>query len=546
MTGIETVIGQADDPSFLRQRLEFIELMDRQRDAIRALGPLIRRELPNGLDKFYAKVKVEPKLSRFFSSDRHIEGAKNAQLAHWELIADGLFNADYAHKVKTIGKTHARIGLEPTWYIGGYAIIADHLVKAVVREMFPKSGLLSRRSVSTDALGEMLGCLLKAIFLDMDLALSVYIDEAENAKKKAQEEAIASERELVGSVFGTALQSIADNDMTYRVREDLPSVYEVLKQNFNRAIDEMASAILEIRSSAADINSGTIQIRAASDDLAQRTEQQAASVEETAAALEEITTTVSDASRRAEEAGILVARTRDYAEQSGTIVRETIEAMQGIQASSHQIASIIGVIDNIAFQTNLLALNAGVEAARAGDAGKGFAVVAHEVRELAQRSASAAREIKALIGNSTAQVSQGVDLVGRTSEALAGISAQVQEISKHVTAIVESSREQAIGLQEINNAVNAIDQGTQRNAAMVQESAAATHTLAQAVNLIVDKLMAFQLEGDDTPAAPSRASHRMAASETGQGRPAAGRAAGRVSATASPPASSAGRAAARP
>lgn len=510
MTGIETVMGQADDPSFLRQRLEFIELMDRQHDAIRALGPLIRQELPNGLDKFYAKVKTEPKLSRFFSSERHIEGAKNAQVAHWELIADGLFNADYAHKVKTIGKTHARIGLEPTWYIGGYAIIADHLVKAVVREMFPKSGLLSRRSVSADALGEMLGCLLKAIFLDMDLALSVYIDEAENAKKKAQEEAIASERELVGSVFGTALQSIADNDMTYRVREDLPSVYEVLKQNFNRAIDEMASAILEIRSSAADINSGTIQIRAASDDLAQRTEQQAASVEETAAALEEITTTVSDASRRAEEAGILVARTRDYAEQSGTIVRETIEAMQGIQASSHQIASIIGVIDNIAFQTNLLALNAGVEAARAGDAGKGFAVVAHEVRELAQRSASAAREIKALIGNSTAQVSQGVDLVGRTSEALAGISAQVQEISKHVTAIVESSREQAIGLQEINNAVNAIDQGTQRNAAMVQESAAATHTLAQAVNLIVDKLMAFQLEGDDTPAAPSRASHRMA------------------------------------
>src|SRR6218665_3048247 len=106
MTGIEAMMGQPEDPSVLRQRLEFIELMDRQRDTIRALGPLIRHELPNGLDQFYAKVKAEPKLNRFFSSDTHIEGAKNAQLAHWDLIANGMFNADYAHKVRAIGKTH--------------------------------------------------------------------------------------------------------------------------------------------------------------------------------------------------------------------------------------------------------------------------------------------------------------------------------------------------------------------------------------------------------------------------------------------------------
>ena len=202
---------------------------------------------------------------------------------------------------------------------------------------------------------------------------------------------------------------------------------------------------------------------------------------------------MADASRRAEEASQLVGRTRDFAEHSGTVVQETIEAMHAIEASSGQIANIIGVIDNIAFQTNLLALNAGVEAARAGDAGRGFAVVAHEVRELAQRSASAAREIKQLINHSATQVNEGVKLVGRTGDTLTEIARQVNDISRHVGSIFESAREQAIGLKEINTALNSIDQGTQHNAAMVEESTAATHELARVVDMIVGKLGSFKL-----------------------------------------------------
>ncbi|WP_244654666.1 methyl-accepting chemotaxis protein, partial [Rhizobium wenxiniae] len=198
---------------------------------------------------------------------------------------------------------------------------------------------------------------------------------------------------------------------------------------------------------------GSAEIRSAADDLAKRTEQQAASVEETAAALEEITTTVKDAARRATEAGSLVTRTRQGAEKSGEVVRSAVKAMEEIERSSGEIGNIIGVIDDIAFQTNLLALNAGVEAARAGEAGKGFAVVAQEVRELAQRSANAAKEIKTLITASNHQVQNGVHLVGETGKALEMIVAEVQEINRHVAAIVESAQEQSSGLQQINTAV---------------------------------------------------------------------------------------------
>ncbi|SCX04895.1 Ribose and galactose chemoreceptor protein [Agrobacterium rosae] len=175
------------------------------------------------------------------------------------------------------------------------------------------------------------------------------------------------------------------------------------------------------------------------------------------------------------------------------MVGDAVKAMEGIEQSSSGISKIIGVIDEIAFQTNLLALNAGVEAARAGEAGKGFAVVAQEVRELAQRSANAAKEIKVLISASTTQVEAGVSLVGNAGKALETIVAEVQEINQHINAIVLSSREQSTGLQEINTAINTIDQSTQQNAAMVEEQTAASHGLASEAAALNALLEQFQL-----------------------------------------------------
>ncbi len=191
--------------------------------------------------------------------------------------------------------------------------------------------------------------------------------------------------------------------------------------------------------------------------------------------------------------------------------------MSGIESSSREISNIIGVIDEIAFQTNLLALNAGVEAARAGEAGKGFAVVAQEVRELAQRSANAAKEIKALITKSGTQVTLGVELVGETGNSLLQIINQVQEIDRNVTAIVLSSREQSTALKEVSEAVNNIDQATQKNAAMVEEQTAASHSLASEADELTRLISQFRIGNTQVseaarPVAASATEHRPIAS----------------------------------
>nr|WP_281517736.1 methyl-accepting chemotaxis protein [Ferranicluibacter rubi] len=198
---------------------------------------------------------------------------------------------------------------------------------------------------------------------------------------------------------------------------------------------------------------------------------------------------------RTNEAREVASHANKSASRSGEVVAEAVTAMGRIEHSSSQISSIIGVIDEIAFQTNLLALNAGVEAARAGEAGRGFAVVAQEVRELAQRSAKAAKEIKDLIRNSTAEVESGVKLVRDTGDVLKTIEAHVIEINGHMEAIATSAREQSTGLAEVNIAVNQMDQVTQQNAAMVEETSAAGSTLASESARLRELISHFTLGG---------------------------------------------------
>ncbi|TDK39520.1 PAS domain S-box protein [Rhizobium deserti] len=312
--------------------------------------------------------------------------------------------------------------------------------------------------------------------------------------------------------LASSLTSMASGDLSQNIETPFIPSLDKLRRDFNAASAKLREAMKTVMTNAETISAGAHEIRTAADDLAKRTEQQAASVEETAAALEEITTTVKDSSRRAEDSGQLVGRAKAHADHSGQIVNEAIVAMDKINQSSSEISNIIGVIDEIAFQTNLLALNAGVEAARAGEAGKGFAVVAQEVRELAQRSASAAKEIKTLITASGTQVASGVTLVSRAGEALQEIAGNVQDINKDIGAIIESAREQSTALSEINRAINLVDQGTQQNAAMVEEQTAASHGLAEEAKALFALLEQFQFD-DRAKAhrtAPSSATPRPA------------------------------------
>jgi methyl-accepting chemotaxis protein len=294
--------------------------------------------------------------------------------------------------------------------------------------------------------------------------------------------------------IAAGLTALSQGDLNFRISQPFTPALEKIRTDFNSALETLRDAMEIVGRNAAAIASGSDQIRQASDSLARRTEQQAAAVEETAAALDQITQTVATSAKRAEEAGNLVARTTAGATKSGEVVTNAISAMSQIENSAGEISNIISVIDEIAFQTNLLALNAGVEAARAGEAGKGFAVVAQEVRELAQRSAKAAKEIKALINTSTQQVLNGVSLVGQTGTALQSIISEVAEINDNVKAIVEASREQAVGLKEINTSINLMDQNTQQNAAMVEESTAASHSLAKEADALRTLIARFSFE----------------------------------------------------
>jgi methyl-accepting chemotaxis protein len=321
------------------------------------------------------------------------------------------------------------------------------------------------------------------------------MSESERLEREAEKANEAANLHRAIKALGGALGNLADGDLNCQIDTPFTGDLDTLRQDFNAAVSKLHNALQAVGANASAISAGSSQIRASADDLSKRTEQQAASVEETAAALEEITTTVKDAASRASDASQLVAKTREAAEHSGEVVRNAVTAMHLIEQSSNEISNIIGVIDDIAFQTNLLALNAGVEAARAGDAGKGFAVVAQEVRELAQRSARAAKEIKALITASGSQVESGVELVGEAGKALDAIVAEVQEINRHVHAIAEASREQSLGLQEINTAVNTMDEGTQKNAAMVEETTAASHSLAHEAMALAQLMSQFKLDG---------------------------------------------------
>jgi methyl-accepting chemotaxis protein len=349
--------------------------------------------------------------------------------------------------------------------------------------------------------------------------------EAEARQREmAEADRFTSQAELGDVVqrVARALANLSSGDLTHRIEETFSPQFEALRNDFNLALDRLSSAIGGVVAQAEDIRAGAGDITRAADDLSLRTERQAASLNETAAALEEVTVTVRNTAVGAGEAAKLVDDTRAEAQRSGQVVNAAVEAMGAIETSARKINQIIGVIDEIAFQTNLLALNAGVEAARAGEAGRGFAVVAQEVRALAQRSADAAREIKGLIADSSQQVEQGVELVGRTGEALLGIVDKVAEAANLVEAIASSAQEQASGLNQVNTAVNEMDSVTQQNAAMVEESTAASHRLARDAEALSQLVAHFTLAGGGgnhvrtprlSPPGPAEVSAARAAAE---------------------------------
>ncbi|MEE4207142.1 MAG: globin-coupled sensor protein [Erythrobacter sp.] len=443
----------------LAERIDFYGI-DPKDPAFKPVSRAIGRRMNHALEAFYQDLSARDHLARMFASPEAMRRARNAQARHWQSAFENGVDETFLKRSEAIGAVHAKIGLEPKWYLGSYARIIEDLVTEIVAPGWQRL-LPWKRSKA-----RQVAALVKVSLLDIDLALSGYFLDS---KEKV--------RSIVSGKLGLALESLSRGELTARI-DDIPKEYREVQANFNAAIDKLRATIGTVIAGVGTMTTGSGEIRSAADDLARRTEQQAANLEETAAAVAQTTERVQ---ATAETTGMARATIEDTTAKAGDgakIVAEAVTAMDQIEQSSQEITNIISVIDSIAFQTNLLALNAGVEAARAGESGKGFAVVASEVRALAQRCAEAADEVKALINVSSGHVTAGVDLVKRSGEAFAAINQGVAALSAAMQDIAASTEVQAESLAQINTVVADLDRSTQRNAAMAEQCTAAAGSLA--------------------------------------------------------------------
>ena len=323
--------------------------------------------------------------------------------------------------------------------------------------------------------------------------------------------------------------ALAKGDLTQTISKDYPGSFDEMKTGINGTVENLKQLVGEIKDATDTINTASKEIAAGNSDLSQRTEEQASSLEETASSMEELTSTVRQNAENAKQANQLAIGASDVAGKGGAVVSQVVTTMDSINESSRKIVDIISVIDGIAFQTNILALNATVEAARAGEQGRGFAVVAGEVRNLAQRSAAAAKEIKTLIGDSVGKVEDGSKLVAQAGQTMEEIVSSIRRVTDIMSEITAASVEQSQGIEQVNLAITQMDEVTQQNAALVEEAAAAAEALEeQAQNLSVSVATFKVDEGSGSTAiarrAPAPARHIAPARKLAAlGKPGAGR-----------------------
>ena len=330
------------------------------------------------------------------------------------------------------------------------------------------------------------------------------------AQKKAQQELESCMAEAQQS-----LGALAQGDLTQEMHGTYQGELEKIKASINAALTNLTHTITTVRTAVEAVTAGSEQITKGSEDLSTRTSEQASALEETSASMEEMTSTVKQNADNAKQANQLAIAARDTADKGGAVTKKAVDAMGEINKSSKKIADIITVIDEIAFQTNLLALNAAVEAARAGEHGRGFAVVAAEVRNLAQRSATAAKEIKGLINESIQRVTDGSELVNQSGKTLEEIVSSVKRVTDIIAEISAASQEQASGIDQVNKAVMSMDESTQQNAALVEETTSAAQSMKEQARELMQQVEVFKIhlaeEFHETHTPVKRDSPRVAA-----------------------------------
>ncbi|OLP58210.1 hypothetical protein BJF93_06190 [Xaviernesmea oryzae] len=443
----------------LLERLRFADLDEAAGDAVRAHRQELLPSIELGLRDLFQRLQTHPEAARHFSSDRQIDRLHDLCAAHWSVLTDARFDSLYAERVKVLSDACGKMGLDPRWLLSGHGVVLEHVLGAVIDEAWPRSLLSGAKSRRQEVL-DLVGALIRLVFVDAEVAVSLRFNEQRQAHHRQMAEAQREEEASVDGLFAPLIEALKAGELSARLPDDVPQAYQPLARGMNEALAAAEAAIEKARAEIVGMSPVAGALATRGQALAEGAQAQG---EALAATLEGMGETgerlraVAERTRAAEkDAGL----TRQAVEQTGSVVGQAIAAMADIERSAEKIGQIIGVIDEIAFQTNLLALNAGIEAARAGESGRGFAVVAQEVRALAQRSGDAAREIKQLVGETKGQVEAGVTRVARTQDAIGQVVDRIHGISDVVAEIAEGT-------------AGRMDELTALRAALAQAAAAA-------------------------------------------------------------------------
>lgn len=456
-TSAGTILAQ-DSPSdqagraqagSLRDRLRFAGLDAGQCEALRRNRPMLEAHLKSGLRDLFHRFQTFPDAARNFASENQLERLQDLQSSHWDVLTDARFDSLYAERVKVLSDSESKMGLDPRWHVAGHGVMLEHILAGLLDEMGGRAILPGAKRRARE-LKELVTSVVRLVMVDVEIAVSLRFNELRIGHQRALAEQRLADRNEAAGLFAELANGLADRDLTARLPADCPEAYMEVAEALNAALEDIRQQFAALSSGVQAAEATTDAIARTSRSFVENSAEHAQGLAASARQLAELADHVRGNAASTRSAERAAASTRTAAEDSGRIVGQAISAMADIETSAEKIGQIIGVIDEIAFQTNLLALNAGIEAARAGDSGRGFAVVAQEVRALAQRSADAAREIKVLVTGTKAQVDAGVQMVGRTQDAIGSIVRQVTDINDAISGIAAASDVQVAGLNSLS------------------------------------------------------------------------------------------------
>ncbi|MFT4002577.1 MAG: globin-coupled sensor protein [Rhizobium sp.] len=467
----------------LRDRLRFAGLDAGQCDVLRRNRPMLQAHLKAGLRDLFHRYQTLPDAARHFTSESQLERLQDLQSSHWDVLTDARFDSLYAERVKVLSDSESKMGLDPRWHVAGHGVMLEHLLAGLLDEMGGRAILPGSKRRARE-LSELVTAVVRLVMVDVEIAVSLRFNELRVGHQRALAEQRTADRGEAASLIAGLASGLADRDLTARLPMDCPEAYAEVAEALNMALADIQQQFSVLSGGVQAAETASDAISRSSQSLAEQSAEQSRALAVSARQLAELAGQVRGNAANTRSAERVTASTRVAAEDSGRIVGQAISAMADIESSAEKIGQIIGVIDEIAFQTNLLALNAGIEAARAGDSGRGFAVVAQEVRALAQRSADAAREIKVLVTGTKAQVDAGVQMVGRTQDAIGSIVRQVTDINEAISGIAAASDDQLAGL----NALTADIGGYSERAAAGEDQANRSREGADHLHTVVVEL----------------------------------------------------------